>query len=79
MHNSNLGEAIMVDVGWKPVTRRLARAVAIIDIGPTAYQLVTKNEVSHCVYDNFSCLFTLPLYLARPGSSMLRLVFSKVA
>ena len=44
----NLGEAIMVDVGWKAVTRRLARAVAIIDIGPTAYQLVTKNEVSHC-------------------------------
>ena len=35
----------MVDVGDKDVTKRFARAVAIIDIGETAYKLVANNQV----------------------------------
>ena len=35
----------MVDVGNKDITKRFARAVAIIDIGETAYKLVSDNKV----------------------------------
>ena len=35
----------MVDVGSKDTTRRMARAVAVIDIGEIAYKLVANNQV----------------------------------
>ena len=35
----------MVDVGFKNVTKRMARAVAIVNIGETAYSLVANNQV----------------------------------
>ena len=41
----SLGSAYMVDVGSKNITKRMARAVAIVNIGETAYTLVTKNQV----------------------------------
>ena len=50
LHNSNIGKAIMVDVGSKPTTRRFARAIATIDIGPTAYGLVTKHQVRNIMH-----------------------------
>ena len=42
---SIIGKANMVDVGNKDITKRFARAVAIIDIGETAYKLVSDNKV----------------------------------
>ena len=36
----------MVDVGFKDVTKRMARAVAVVDIGKAAYKLVASNQVS---------------------------------
>ena len=44
-HVNQSGEANMVDVGDKDVTKRFARAVAIINIGETAYNLVANNQV----------------------------------
>ena len=35
----------MVDVGSKDTTRRMARAVAVVDIGEIAYKLVANNQV----------------------------------
>ena len=43
--NTNLGSANMVDVGSKDTTRRMARAVAVVDIGEIAYKLVANNQV----------------------------------
>ena len=42
---SIIGKANMVDVGNKDITKRFARAVAIIDIGETAYKLDSDNKV----------------------------------
>ena len=36
----------MVDVGSKDTTRRMARAVAVVDIGEIAYKLVANNQVN---------------------------------
>ena len=43
--NTYLGSANMVDVGSKDTTRRMARAVAVVDIGEIAYKLVANNQV----------------------------------
>ena len=36
----------MVDVGSKDTTRRMARAIAVVDIGEKAYKLVANNQVT---------------------------------
>ena len=35
----------MVDVGSKDTTKRMARAIGIVDVGETAYNLIAKNQV----------------------------------
>ena len=40
-----LGRANMVDVGSKDTTKRMARAIGIVDVGETAYNLIANNQV----------------------------------
>ena len=35
----------MVDVGSKDTTKRMARAIGIVDVGETAYNLIANNQV----------------------------------
>ena len=35
----------MVDVGSKDTTKRMARAVGIVDVGEKAYSLIANNQV----------------------------------
>ena len=35
----------MVDVGSKNTTKRMARAIGIVDVGETAYKLIANNQV----------------------------------
>ena len=39
------GRANMVDVGSKNTTKRMARAIGIVDVGETAYKLIANNQV----------------------------------
>merc|ERR1719361_1011741 len=45
-HIDRQGSANMVDVGSKDTTRRMARAVAVVNIGEIAYKLVANNQIS---------------------------------
>jgi len=44
-HVDDQGRAAMVDVGEKAVTSRTAKAQAVINVGPEAYQLIRSNEI----------------------------------
>ena len=35
----------MVDVGSKDTTKRMARAIGIVDVGEIAYNLIATNQV----------------------------------
>ena len=35
----------MVDVGSKNSTKRMARAIGIVNVGETAYKLIANNQV----------------------------------
>lgn len=44
-HTNVHGDAVMVDVGEKPDTERVAMATASITLGPEAYHLVQENQL----------------------------------
>ena len=37
----------MVNVGSKISTKRMARAIGIVDVGETAYKLIANNQVEN--------------------------------
>jgi cyclic pyranopterin phosphate synthase len=45
-HVDDQGRARMVDVGAKPVQRRVARAMGAIELAPATRQLVRENQVA---------------------------------
>ena len=44
----------MVDVGSKDTTKRMARAIGIVDVGETAYNLIANNQVKVLEFENAS-------------------------
>ena len=47
----------MVDVGSKDTTKRMARAIGIVDVGETAYNLIANNQVKGMNFKmNSACL-----------------------
>ena len=44
--DNDTAKAKMVNVGGKDITNRIARATAIINVGPEAYKLVANNEIA---------------------------------